>query len=61
MAEKKEEKKVQKVVHLVSNLPPLSGKMVDMIQEGSFVDFAWFPVFEDGPSDGEWRGNPGEW
>ena len=53
--QKKVDKKVQKVVHLVGNLPPLSGKLVELIQEGSFVDFAWFPVLEDGPSEGDWR------
>jgi len=51
----KTDKKVQKVVHLVSNLPLLSAKLVELIQEGSFVDFAWFLVLEDGPSDGDWR------
>ena len=60
-AEKKEEKKVPKVVHLLRNQPLLASKLVDMIQEGAFVDFAWFPVFEDGPSEGgEWRSNPAE-
>ena len=54
LADKKEEKKAPKVVHLVSNLPPLPSRLVEMIQEKSFVDFAWFPVFEEGPSDGEW-------
>ncbi len=53
--DKKPEKKGQKVVHLVGNLPPLSARLVEMIQEGSFVDFAWFPVMEDGPSEGDWR------
>ncbi len=38
--QKKLDKKVQKVVHLVGNLPPLSAKLVELIQEGSFVDFA---------------------
>ncbi len=50
--DKKPEKIGQKVVHLVGNLPPLSARLVEMIQEGSFVDFAWFPVMEDGPSEG---------
>ncbi len=53
--DKKKDKKAQKAVHLVENLPPLPAKLVEMIQEGSFVDFSWFPVLEDGPSDGEWR------
>ncbi len=53
--DKKKEKKAQKAVHLVDNLPPLPAKLVEMIQEGSFVDFSWFLVLEDGPSDGEWR------
>ncbi len=52
--QKKLDKKVQKVVHLVGNLPPLSAKLVELIQEGSFVDFVWFPVLEDGPSDEDW-------
>ena len=43
-AGKKQDKKMQKVVHLVDNLPPLPGKIVELIQEGSFVDYAWFPV-----------------
>ncbi len=55
VAGKKEGKKAPKVVHVVSNLPPLPGKIVELIQEGSFVDFAWFPVLEEGPSDGEWK------
>ncbi len=60
-AEKKEDKKVPKVVHLLRNQPPLPSKLVDMIQEGTFVDFAWFPVFDNGPSDGvEWKGILGE-
>ncbi len=29
--QKKVDKKVQKVVHLVGNLPPLSGKLVELI------------------------------
>ncbi len=53
--EKPPEKKVQKVVHLVSNLPPLAAKLVELIQECSFVDFSWFPVMDDGPSDSDWR------
>ncbi len=53
--DKKKDEKAQKAVHLVENLPPLPAKLVEMIQEGSFVDFSWFPVLEDGPSDGEWR------
>ena len=59
--EKKEEKKVPKVVHLLRNQPPLASKVVDMIQAGAFVDFAWFPVFEDGPSEGgDWRSSLGD-
>lgn len=59
--EKKEEKKVPKVVHLLRNQPPLAGKVVEMIQAGAFVDFAWFPVFADGPSEGgDWRCSLGE-
>jgi len=51
--ERKKDKKAQKAVYLVENLPPLPAKLVDLIQEGSFVDFSWFPVLKDGPSDGE--------
>ena len=59
--EKKEEKKVPKVVHLLRNQPPLPSKLVDMIQEGAFVEFAGFPLFDNGPSDGgEWKGILGE-
>ena len=53
--ERGKDKKAQKAVHLVENLPLLPAKLVDLIQEGSFVDFFWFPVLEDGPSDGEYR------
>lgn len=52
---KKEGKRGPKVVHLVRNLPPLPCKLVEMIQEKSFVEFAWFPVFDEGPKDGDWR------
>jgi len=50
-AGKNEEKRGSKVVHRVWNLPPLPCKLVEMIQERSFVEFAWFPVFDEGPKD----------
>ena len=57
----KEEKKAPKVVHLLKNQPPLASKVVESIQAGAFVDFAWFPVFMDGPGDGtDWRCSLGE-
>ena len=59
--EEKEEKKAAKVVYLLKNQPPLPSKTVERIREGSFVEFAGFPVFDDGPSErGEWKGSLGE-
>ena len=59
--EEKEEKKAAKVVHLLKNQPPLPSKTVERIREGSFVEFAGFPVFDDGPSEGgKWKGSLGE-
>ncbi len=56
-----EDKKSSRVVHLIKNLPPLPTKVVERIKEGSFVDFAFFPVFDDGPGEaGDWRSSPGE-
>ncbi len=60
VADKKEETKVQKTVHLVKNLQPLPKKIVEAIQDGIFVEFAWFPVLEEGPSEGDWKESPGE-
>ena len=55
-AEESEEKKAAKVVHLLKNQPPLPSKVVERIREGSFVDFAFFPVFDDGPGEaGDWK------
>ncbi len=48
------------VVHLVENLPPLPKRMVDLIVRGSFVEFALFPMLEDGPCEGEWRSSLGD-
>ncbi len=39
------------MVHLLKNQPPLPSKVVERIREGSFVDFAFFPVFDDGPGE----------
>ncbi len=59
--EEREEKKAHKVVHLLKNQPPLPSKVVEKIKEGSFVDFAFFPVFDDGPGEaGDWRASQGE-
>ena len=49
----KDVKKVPKTVHLVKNLQPLPAKIVEAIRKGNFVDFAWFPVLEEGPVDGD--------
>ncbi len=55
------EKKSPKVVHLLKNQPPLHHKVVEKIREGAFVEFASFPVFNDGPADtGEGKGSLGE-
>ncbi len=55
------EKKSPKVVHLLKNQPPLHHKVVEKIREGAFVEFASFPVFDDGPADtGEGKGSMGE-
>ncbi len=51
---------VQKSVHLIRNLQPLPRKLVDAIQDGDFVDFAWFPVLEEGPLEGDWKESPRE-
>ncbi len=60
-AEEKEERKAHKVVHLLKNQPPLPSKVVERIREGSFVDFAFFPVFDDGPGEpGDWKASQGE-
>ena len=48
------------VVHLVENLPPLPKRTVDLIVRGSFVEFALFPMLEDGPCEGEWRSSLGD-
>ncbi len=50
-AEESEDKKAARVVHLIKNQPPLPTKVVERIKEGSFVDFAFFPVFDDGPGE----------
>ncbi len=35
-------------------------KVVERIREGSFIDFAFFPVFDDGPGEaGDWKVNQG--
>ena len=64
-AEEKDEKKAPKVVHLLKNQPPLPSKVVERIREGSFIDFAFFPVFDDGPGEaGDWtleRAQPAGW
>ncbi len=48
------------IVHLVDNLPPLPKRTVDLIVKGSFVEFALFPMLEDGPCEGEWRNSLGD-
>ncbi len=48
------------MVHLVENLPPLPRKLVSLIRRGSFVEFATFPMLEDGPYEGEWKSSLGE-
>ncbi len=48
--ENKEAKKDVGVVHFLKNQPPLDKKTVEKIREGAFVEFAMFPVFDDGPS-----------
>ncbi len=35
-------------------------KIVEAIQDGIFVEFAWFPALEEGPSEGDWKESPGE-
>ena len=60
-AEEKDEKKAPKVVHLLKNQPPLPSKVVERIREGSFIDFAFFPVFDDGPGEaGDWKVSQGD-
>ncbi len=60
-AEEKDEKKAPKVVHFLKNQPPLSSIVVERIREGSFVDFAFFPVFDDGPGEaGDWKTSQSE-
>ncbi len=49
-----EETKKPYVVHLIKGLPPLPGKTVAKIQGGAFVEFAKFPVFDQGRREGEW-------
>ncbi len=57
----KEEKKAPKVVHLLKNQPPLPSKVVERIRERAFVEFATFPVFDDGPNEsGELKMGSGE-
>lgn len=56
----KEDGPGHEVVHLVENLPPLQKRTVDMIVRGSFVEFALFPMLEDGPCEGEWRNSLGD-
>ena len=46
----KDTNKMQKLVHLIKNVQPLPKKWVEAIQEGNFVDFAWFPVLDRGRS-----------
>lgn len=50
----------QKTVHLVKNVQPLPLRTVEAIREGVFVDFAWFPVLDEGPSDGGWKDGGGD-
>ncbi len=60
-AEESEDKKAARVVYLIKNQPPLPTKVVERIKEGCFVDFAFFPVFDDGPGEaGDWRSSTGE-
>jgi len=47
------EKKAPKVVHLLKNQPPLPSKVVERIKERAFVEFATFPVFDDGRTSWE--------
>lgn len=49
-----------KPVHLVKNVQPLPKKVVDAIQEGMFVEFAGFPVLEEGPVEGDWKEGHGD-
>ncbi len=56
----KEDGPGHEVVHLVENLPPLPKRTVDLIVKGSFVEFALFPMLEDGPCEGEWRNSLGD-
>ncbi len=57
----KEETKASKVVHLLKNQPPLPSKVVERIRERVFVEFATFPVFDDGPNEsGELKMGSGE-
>ncbi len=56
----KEAGRAQKAVHLIKNVQPLPKKVVEAIQDGNFVDFAWFPVLEEGPTEGDWKEGPGE-
>lgn len=52
--------KSSKPVHLIKNVQPLPRKTVEAIQEGAFVEFAYFPVLEEGPVDGEGRDGQGD-
>ena len=56
----KDMNKMQKSVHLIKSVQPLPKKWVEAIQEGNFVDFAWFPVLEEGPTEGDWKDCSGE-
>lgn len=56
----KDPKGGQTAVHVVKNLQPLPRRIVEAIREGNFVDFAWFPVLEEGPIEGDWKEGPGE-
>ncbi len=55
-----EESRMQKSVHLIKNVQPLPRKIVEAIQEGIFVDFTWFPVLEEGPTERDWKEGSGE-
>ncbi len=51
--------RMQKSVHLIKNVQPLPRKIVEAIQEGIFVDFTWFPVLEEGPTERDWKEGSG--
>ena len=56
----KEDDPEHDVVHQVENLSPLPRKVVDLIQRASFVEFATFPMLENGHSEGDWKSSLGE-